>query len=318
MPQSPSRQVSNTSTYSRNDDATASPKAMPVLTRRITPPTPQLTREETPTFAPASPARDLPSPSPSPFYDGPAPESPLTTAPSQAMLRPTAQRIPTSSTVSTIRQPQFTAPTTSTYTKPSAPTSRPPITRGLSNKAAGGYSHVPPPLLRSMRESFEVLDSSNSGTVNASAVAEMLEQMGMDNSTSSLRDFFPPNAPAQLNLARYLDILSSPLGDLSHSDELTAAFEAFDVDDSGQIDLVELRNALVNTAPEPGEEDYRVSDREVDAILGEFASRRHFGAKGLTVAKGKGEVFRYREFMGSLTGGPAGGDGMVGGEGVAV
>ncbi|KAK4574329.1 hypothetical protein LTR86_002091 [Recurvomyces mirabilis] len=317
VPQSPSRQVSNTSTYSRNDDATSSPKAMPVLTRRMTPPTLHLAREETPTYAPASPARDLPSPSPSPFYDGPAPESPAAPTPSQAMLRPTAQRIPTSSTVSTIRQPQFTVSTTHNST-PAAPISCPPMTRGLSNKASGGYNHVPPPLLRSMRESFEVLDSSNSGTVNAVAVATMLEQMGMDNNPSTLRDFFPSNAPAQLNLARYLDILSSPLGQLSHNDELIAAFEAFDVDDSGQIDVMELRNALVDTAPEPGEEDYRVSEREVDSILGEFASRRHFGAKGLTVAKGKGEVFRYREFMGSLGGGPAGGEGNVGMEGVTV
>jgi len=154
-----------------------------------------------------------------------------------------------------------------------------------------------------MRESFEVLDSDNSGTVTAAAVASMLEQMGMDSGPSSLRDFFPPNALAQLNLARYLDMLSAPLADLSHPDELSAAFEAFDVDDSGQIDLAQLRNAVLNTAPEPGEDMVRLSEREVDGILGEFASRRAFGAKGVNVAKGKGEVFRYRDFMAGIAGG---------------
>jgi Ca2+-binding EF-hand superfamily protein len=152
-----------------------------------------------------------------------------------------------------------------------------------------------------MRESFEVLDSSNSGTVNAAAVADMLEQMGMDNSTLALKDFFSPNAPTQLNLARYLDILSAPLADLSHNDELTAAFEAWDVDDSGQIDVIELRAALLHTAADPGEA--KLGEQEVDSILGEFASRRHFGGKGLTVAKGKGEVFRYKDFMASVSGG---------------
>jgi Ca2+-binding EF-hand superfamily protein len=166
-----------------------------------------------------------------------------------------------------------------------------------------------------MRESFEVLDSNNTGAVTSASVASMLEQMGMDHNSAALRDFFPPNAPAQLNLARYLDTLSAPLAELSPPDELMAAFSAFDVDDSGQIDVAELRNALLNTAPEPGEEDYRLSERVIDSILGEFSGRRAFGAKGVNVAKGKGEVFRYREFMGAITGGPGaeggGGEGIV-------
>ncbi|KAF2770035.1 hypothetical protein EJ03DRAFT_271172, partial [Teratosphaeria nubilosa] len=167
----------------------------------------------------------------------------------------------------------------------------------------GGFNHIPPPLLRSMRESFEVLDSSNNNSVNSADVSNMLEQMGMDNRASSLKDFFPPSGPAQLNLARYLDMLSAPLNDMSHPEELIAAFEAFDVDDSGQIDVMELRNALLNTAPEPGEDMIRLSEREVDGILGEFSTRRAFGAKGLNVAKGKGEVFRYRDFMAGISGG---------------
>ena len=156
-----------------------------------------------------------------------------------------------------------------------------------------------------MRESFEVLDSSNTGSVNSASVSSMLEQMGLPNKPAELSNFFPPYNPAQLNLARYLDILSGPLAALSPPDELAAAFSAFDVDDSGQIDVNELRNALLNTAPEPGEEMISLSEREVESVLGEFAGRRAFGAKGLNVAKGKGEVFRYRDFMASITGGGA-------------
>lgn len=154
-----------------------------------------------------------------------------------------------------------------------------------------------------MRESFEVLDSSNTGSISSASVASMLEQMGLPNTPADVREFFPPNAPAQLNLARYLDTLSAPFSDLSQAHELAAAFSAFDVDDSGQIDVAQLRTALLNTAPEPGEQMDKLSEKEIDGILGEFAGRRAFGAKGMHAAKGKGEVFRWREFMGTISGG---------------
>ena len=167
-----------------------------------------------------------------------------------------------------------------------------------------------------MRESFEVLDTTNSGSISSAAIADMLSQLSLPSNPAALSEFFPPNFPSHLNLARYLDTLSSPLASLSPAGELEAAFAAFDVDDSGQIDMAELRQAVLGTAPEVGEEDYRMSEREVDGILGEFAGRRQFGAKGVNVAKGKGEVFRWREFMGAVNGG-VGVEGQ-GGEGVVV
>lgn len=85
-----------------------------------------------------------------------------------------------------------------------------------------------------------------------------------------------------------------------------AAFSAFDVDDSGQIDLTELSNAVLMTAPELGEEDLRMRESELDGILGEFSGRRVFGVKGTNVAKGRGEVFRWREFVGAVSGGGSG------------
>ena len=109
------------------------------------------------------------------------------------------------------------------------------------------------------------------------------------------------------------------MASLSSPDELSAAFEAFDVDDSGQVDVTELRRALLETAPEPGDGGARLSEGEVDAVLGEFAGRRAFGAKGLHAGKGKGEVFRYREFMAGVWGGGGGGEaGVEGADGVGV
>lgn len=168
-----------------------------------------------------------------------------------------------------------------------------------------------------MRESFEVLDNNNAGAVTSSDVAAMLEQLGMDNSPSTISSFFPSNQPSSLNLARFLDTLAGPMGDLSQADELMAAFGAFDVDDSGQIDMHELRDALVHTNPEI-DGGVRMSDREMDMILGEFAGRRAFGGKGVLGKEiggnGKrGEVFRYRDFMANISG-----TGMAGQDGVAA
>ena len=90
---------------------------------------------------------------------------------------------------------------------------------------------------------------------------------------------------------------------------MEAAFEAWDVDDSGQIDLAELRQALMRTAEDDG-----LSEREIEGILGDFGGRRAFGAKGRGLeGKGRGEVFRYREFMAGVMGGSVGE-----GEGLAV
>ncbi|KAK5171873.1 uncharacterized protein LTR77_003510 [Saxophila tyrrhenica] len=281
IPASPSRQSSRTSN-----------------TEEVAPPSPRTTaspEEEEPIRTPSG-ATPRAAPSPSPF-DGPAPDSPSRNVPSQANLRPTFQRTVTSSTTSTVKPLNF-------GNTNAAPAPKPARLPTKSNSTA--YKNVPHTLLHSMRESFEVLDPNSTNTITSAEVSSMLDQMGMSSRPADLCDFFPPNAPSNLNLARYLDMLSAPLAELSPPDELKAAFEAFDVDDSGQIDVTELRRALLNTAPEPGEEVIDLSEREVDSVIGEFVGRRAFGAKGMNAAKGKGEVFRWREFMGAVTGGGAG------------
>jgi Ca2+-binding EF-hand superfamily protein len=154
-----------------------------------------------------------------------------------------------------------------------------------------------------MRESFEVLDPQSTNAITPASLPSTLDQIGLPSDSSTIRSFFPPGGSQSLNLARYLDLLSGPMAELSPPDELLAALEAFDRDDSGQIDVGELRRALLETPPEDGD---RLSEREVDAVMGEFVGRRAFGGKGVNVARGKGEVFRYREFMGAINGG--GGD----------
>lgn len=85
---------------------------------------------------------------------------------------------------------------------------------------------------------------------------------------------------------------------------MLSAFSAFDEDDSGQIDVGELRDALLHTAPEQGET--ALTEREIDTVLAGFMGRRAFGKMSGGVGK-RGEVFKYNDFVGSLAGGSADG-----------
>ncbi|EME50152.1 hypothetical protein DOTSEDRAFT_31262 [Dothistroma septosporum NZE10] len=304
-PASPSRQPSNSSLNGASLSLSPRPSS-PMRMRSISrapeePDTPTVLSPAPPSrFEGAKPSLQIlckDSPPPPESSQAPAMVATPAMLPSPAILRPVAQRTVTSSTTATIKQPVFT----------SQPPRKSPTMPKLNSIGVGGgaYGHVPQSLLHSLRESFEVLDSNNTGGVTAASVSEMLSQMGMDNSPAALHDFFPPNGPAQFNLARYLDVCSGPLADMSQPDELRAAFEAFDVDDSGQIDVATLRDALLHTVPEPGEDMIRLTEREVDGILGDFTGRRAFGSKGLNASNAKGEVFRYRDFISNISAGGA-------------
>lgn len=88
------------------------------------------------------------------------------------------------------------------------------------------------------------------------------------------------------------------------------AFAAFDERDGGEVDVGELRDALLHTAPTMGE-------REVEEALGGFVGRRAFGEEGRGGAGAgsgggaRGEVFRYREWVAGLMGGEERKDGEM-------
>lgn len=101
-------------------------------------------------------------------------------------------------------------------------------------------------------------------------------------------------------LAAFLNSLSTRLAALSPSSELLSALSAFDDDDSGQIDVAELRDALLHTAPEPGEQP--LSEKEVNRVMSGFIGRRTFN-KNMNGGLGKrGEVFKYHDFVNSVAG----------------
>lgn len=177
-------------------------------------------------------------------------------------------------------------------------------------------SKLPPQLLHSLREAFSVLDRDSDGHVDRSDVVEVLNSLGTDASSSAATaSFFPPGAPQTLTLPAFLNSLGNLLVGLSPPQELLNAFAAFDDDDSGQVDVVDLRDAVANTAPDPGVR--AMTGRDVDTAIEEHTGRRAFGRShnvGLPAMKGigsgmnsagqkKGDVFRYAEFVTSIAGG---------------
>ncbi|TVY52618.1 Myosin regulatory light chain, partial [Lachnellula suecica] len=132
-------------------------------------------------------------------------------------------------------------------------------------------------------------------------VADMLTQLGLPANVSDITAFFPPSTPQNVTLPAYLNGLAGLLAALSPSSELLSAFSAFDEDDSGQIDLAELRDALLHTAPEAGEK--ALTEREIDRVMSGFTGRRAFGKHAGGGMGKRGEVFKYQEFVSSVAGG---------------
>jgi hypothetical protein len=131
---------------------------------------------------------------------------------------------------------------------------------------------------------------------------------GLSANSSDITAFFPPSTPQTVTLPAYLNSLAGLLASLSPSSELLSAFSAFDEDDSGQVDLAELRDALLHTAPEPGERP--LTGRETDQVMSGFTGRRAFGKHAGGGMGKRGEVFKYQEFVASVAGG-AGVDGKA-------
>lgn len=170
-----------------------------------------------------------------------------------------------------------------------------------NNSDNNALSKLQPAQVRELREGFQILDRDGDGQVVRDDVTDMLAQLGLSANTSDVTAFFPPSSSQSITLPAYLNSIAGLLASLSPSAELLSAFSAFDEDDSGQVDLSELRDALLHTAPEPG--DKVLTEREIDRVMSGFTGRRAFGKyTGGGMAK-KGEVFKYQEFVASIQGG---------------
>lgn len=148
-----------------------------------------------------------------------------------------------------------------------------------------------------------MLDRDSDGMLDAEDVKDMLSQLGLPSSDEDIEAFLPAGGAGKSTMVVFLTQVSTLLASLSPSSELIDAFSAFDDDDSGEVDLAELREALLTTMPDQGEEE--LTQEEVEEALGGFSSRRAFGK---TMLGGKrGEVVKYLEFVNTVAGKDKGG-----------
>ena len=224
---------------------------------------------------------------------------------------PSSRRLPEPPKPGSSHSDTFTRPASSSndFSQPAARATPPPS----SLSQADPLSKLPPTLLHNLRESFSVLDANTTGSITPASVSETLSSLGIQE--SNLAQFFPSGQSQQISLPQYLNQLASLLAALSPPQELLNAFSAFDDDDSGQIDVAELKSALLTTLPDPGEQ--RLAERDVDRALEGYTGRRILGRNttGISGVRGinntpaakrnGGDVFRYQEFVANLTGGPA-------------
>ncbi|KAF4985486.1 hypothetical protein FDECE_16529 [Fusarium decemcellulare] len=269
-------------------------------------------------------------PSPLGYGSSPTRSSPFRRAESPASPSPLRHTTPTGSPTKAGpfgATSRFARPTTPTSTQPSwtpkaktpaademaSPPSRisaPP--RTPSSKTIGNgnaLSQLQPSQVRTLRDGFQILDRDCDGVVNREDVSDMLNQLGLPSNPADVSKFFPPSAPQTITLAVFLNSLADALAALSDSAELLSAFSAFDNDDSGQVDLAELRNALLETAPEPGER--ALTSMEVDKIMNGFTGRRAFNRNmNAQLGSKRGEVFKYQDFVNSIMGSNNGSEGQ--------
>ncbi|KAK3380334.1 hypothetical protein B0T24DRAFT_615008 [Lasiosphaeria ovina] len=251
------------------------------------------------------------SPRSSPFRrpESPASPSPLrhttpTASPSKTGHANGSFRFSTTATaaapLSDSWSPRGTAATDDSQTPQQRGGSRPAAPKTMVHGNA--LSQLQPSQVRTMRDGFQILDRDSDGIVNREDVADMLNQLGLPSNPSDISPFFPPAAPQTMTLAVFLNSLATSLAALSPSSELVSAFSAFDDDDSGQIDVAELRDALLHTAPEPGERPLTAA--EVDKVVSGFTGRRAFSRNktGGGLGSKRGEVFKYNDFVSSVVG----------------
>ncbi|KAF2399645.1 hypothetical protein EJ06DRAFT_557423 [Trichodelitschia bisporula] len=249
-------------------------------------------------LVPSPPGSPTKSPSPTPFRANANSQRPEYASSPRPEYSPSPRLEP----------PAFGTPTSRPLPVPhahSSPamTSSPSTIRNAFNPN-DPMSKIPPQHLHTMRESFAVLDRANTGMVTPGDVAQQLSELGLDASPAALAAYFSGSGQQSVNLATYLNLLASDLAQLSRQDELLAAFSAFDDDDSGQVDVAELRDALLHAIPEHGSGDRALSEREIDKVMNGYVGRRAFkkGQSGAGLG-GKKEVFRYGDFVAGIWGG---------------
>ncbi|KAI6246572.1 Myosin regulatory light chain 1 [Erysiphe necator] len=180
--------------------------------------------------------------------------------------------------------------------------------RSRSTMECNTLSKLQPEQVRELREAFHILDRDSDGHVGREDVTDMFSQLGLSTDPSNISTFFPPSANQTITLPVFLNSLADILSTISPSSELISAFSAFDEDDSGQIDLTEFKDALLQIKPDPGV--MPLTEGEIDGLMAGYIGRRAFRKQAGGGLGKRGEVFKYYDFIASISG-KSGADGKT-------
>ena len=147
----------------------------------------------------------------------------------------------------------------------------PPKTSGHPRNQTGtrSASLASTPLIpEQFKESFHLLDKDQDGNISHADLAAMFTSLGQSKSSKDI-DAMLSELPKPLNFAAYFTAMSSLLADTSSRDELMKALMTFDEEDTGKIDLAELKDSL--TSGRDG-----LSAAEIDSITASYSRNGKF------------------------------------------
>ncbi|CCJ29537.1 unnamed protein product [Pneumocystis jirovecii] len=144
---------------------------------------------------------------------------------------------------------------------------------------SGVFAQLTSAQINELKESFTLLDKNGNGVIEKEDLQAMLISLGQDSSTSDI-SYMLSLMPSPLNFAAYLTFFSTHLSAISPREEIIDAFRTFDENNSGKVNLNELKDALMTMGS-------RMSEEQVNNALKRFVS---------------GNYILYRDLVNALAG----------------
>ena len=112
------------------------------------------------------------------------------------------------------------------------------------------YSHLTTETILDWNEAFKMFDQDKNGSISASEVKSVLCALGQNPTQDEISDVVNELDVNQDGSIQFEEFIASMVRRNSHAqvsekkDDLKAAFDVFDTDKNGRIDLMELKNLL--------------------------------------------------------------------------